>query len=99
MMAMGLPLPNRALDSEFHAVATDAEAFRNFVGEMADDCTGALRSADEVDWHTMRRTQGRGGGAPAEVSAAFALIHAIEHLRGHVDQIGLMRTLWGARSA
>ncbi len=47
----------------------------------------------------MRPTHGRGGDAPPEVPAAYALIHATEHLRGHVDQISLIRQLWETRNA
>jgi len=97
-MAMALALPERDRDSEFRAEPSDADQFRRAVKQMSDDCIEALRSADSVDWSAMRRTQGRGGDAPEEVAAAYALIHATEHLRGHVDQISLMRQLWEARA-
>jgi uncharacterized damage-inducible protein DinB len=97
-MAMGLPLPERDLDAEFRASAPDADEFGRFVQRMSDDCIEALQSADEVDWASMRQTQDRGGDAPPEVAAAYALIHATEHLRGHVDQVALMRQLWDART-
>jgi uncharacterized damage-inducible protein DinB len=97
-MAMGLPLPERDRDAEFRAEPTDANEFRGFVREMSADCAEALQSADAVDWSASRQTQGRGGDAPPEVAAAYALIHATEHLRGHVDQVSLMRQLWEART-
>lgn len=96
-IAMGTPLPDRDRDAEFRASATDADAFRRIVGGLADDCLAALQAADAVDWTTMRATQGRGGNAPPEIPAAYALIHATEHLRGHVDQVSLMRRLWELR--
>ena len=95
-MAMGLPLPERDRDAEFHASPTDADGFRQFVQRMSRECLEALASADAVDWSGYRETQGRGGDAPPEVAAAYALIHATEHLRGHVDQVSLMRQLWEA---
>jgi uncharacterized damage-inducible protein DinB len=97
-MAMGLPLPERDRDAEFRAEPSDADEFRRSVRSMSDDCINALESANSVDWSATRQTQGRGGDAPPEVPAAYALIHATEHLRGHVDQVALMRQLWVARA-
>jgi uncharacterized damage-inducible protein DinB len=96
-LAMGLPLPERDRDSEFRAAADDADAFRRLVDELSAECLAALDPAEEVDWGALRDPQGRGGNAPPAVPAAYALIHATEHLRGHVDQISLMRHLWDAR--
>jgi len=96
-LAMGLPLPERDRDSEFRAVEDDPAALLRLVDTLTAECVAALGSAEAVDWDTMRATQGRGGDAPAEVPAAYALIHATEHLRGHVDQATLMRSLWDAR--
>ena len=93
-MAMGAPLPERDRDSEFRASADDPAALLRLVDQLSEDCLAVLRSAEEVDWAAMRRTAGRGGDAPPEVAAAYALIHATEHLRGHVDQAGLTRQLW-----
>lgn len=97
-MAMGLPLPERDRDAEFRAAPSDADEFRWFAEGASNECMEALHSADAVDWTAMRATQGRGGDAPPEVPAAYALIHATEHLRGHVDQISLIRQLWEHRS-
>jgi uncharacterized damage-inducible protein DinB len=97
-MAMGLPLAERDLDAEFRASANDATTFGRFVADMSRDCLAALTSSDAVDWSALRNTEGRGGGAPPQVLAAYALIHATEHLRGHVDQVSLMRQLWVERS-
>jgi len=97
-MAMGAPLPERDRDSEFRVAATDAAALLRLVDKLSEDCRVVLLSAEEMDWAALRRTQGRGGDAPPEVSAAFALIHATEHLRGHVDQISLTRHLWDQRN-
>jgi hypothetical protein len=97
-MAMGLPLSERDLDAEFEASADDATTFGRFVADMSRDCTAALTSSNAVDWSALRNTKGRGGGAPPQVLAGYALIHATEHLRGHVDQVSLMRQLWVARN-
>ncbi len=96
-LAVGAPLPERDRDAEFRTSASDAPSFAKTFEEMAAECLEALNSVGEVDWSAMRATQGRGGDAPAEVPAAYAIIHVTEHLRGHVDQVSLMRALWDAR--
>ena len=93
-MAMGAPLPGRDRDSEFRVSVADSAALLWLVDELSKDCLAVLRSAEEVDWTAMRKTHGRGGDASPEVTAAFALVHATEHLRGHVDQMALTRQLW-----
>jgi len=98
-MAMGAPLPERDRDSEFRASVDDSAALLRLVDELSKDCLAVLRSAEEVDWAAMRKTAGRGGDAPPEVAAAYALVHATEHLRGHVDQMALTRQLWEQRPA
>ena len=97
-MAMGLPLPERDRDAEFRATFRDASELRRVVDEISRECIAALESSDSVDWSAMRKTAGRGGSAPPEVTAAYALIHATEHLRGHVDQVSVMRQLWSSRA-
>ncbi len=96
-LAMALPLPDRDRDSEFLATEDDPAALIRLVDDYTADCLAALQSADAMDWNAMRQTQGRGGDAQPEVPAAYALIHATEHLRGHVDQATLTRSLWEAR--
>ncbi|MEX0800235.1 MAG: DinB family protein [Dehalococcoidia bacterium] len=97
-IAMGAPLPDRDRNSEFQGMADDAGDCLSLVDELSEDCRAALRSAEGADWAARRLTQGRGGDAPPEVTAAHALIHATEHLRGHVDQMSLTRRLWEQRS-
>ena len=97
-IAMGLQLPERDRESEFRAKPQDADEFRRFARAMSEDCGGALGSAESVDWSAIRSTHGRGGDAPAEVTAVYALVHATEHLRGHVYQLALMRQLWEVRA-
>lgn len=96
-IAMGAPLPDRDRDSEFLASADDADDCLRLVDELSEDCRAALHSAEDVDWAAPRQTLGLGGDAPPEVSAAHALVHATEHLRGHVDQMSLTRQLWEQR--
>jgi uncharacterized damage-inducible protein DinB len=93
-IAMGTPLPERDRDSEFRASADDTGALLRMVDEFSESCIAILSSAEEADWSAMRQRRGRGGQAAPEVPAAYALIQASTHLRGHVDQIGLTRWMW-----
>jgi uncharacterized damage-inducible protein DinB len=93
-IAMGSPLPERDRESEFRASADDASALLRLVDEFSERCIAILSSAEEADWSAMRERRGRGGETAPEVPAAYALIQAATHLRGHVDQIGLTRWVW-----
>lgn len=96
-MALGIPLPERDRASEFRVTFGDASELLRFIDEMSRECIKALDSADSIDWTAIRETAGRGGDAPPQVAAVYALIHATEHLRGHVDQVSLIRQLWSER--
>jgi hypothetical protein len=98
-VAMGSSLPDRDRDSEFRVSADDAGALLRLVDDFSEDCKAVLWSAEDVDWSAMRQVLRRGGDAAPEVTAAYALLHASEHLRGHVDQIGLTRWMWKAQLA
>ncbi len=98
-IAMDVPLPERDRDSEFRATAGDADSLLRLLDDISKDCRAVLRSAEEVDWAARRETDGKGGDASPEVTAAYSLIHATEHLRGHVDQMELTRRLWEAKQA
>jgi hypothetical protein len=91
---MGEPLPDRDRDSEFLVSADDAASLLRLVDETSADCLALLNSSETLDRDAARDTLGRGGDAPPQVPAAFALMHAGEHLRGHVDQVSLTRQLW-----
>jgi hypothetical protein len=98
-MAMGLPLPERDRDAEFRATFSDPADMLRFVDSMSRESVAALDATEAVDWSEMRDTGGRGGDAPPQVAAAYALIHVTEHLRGHVDELSLMRRMWEGRAA
>lgn len=97
-IAVGEPLPDRDRASEFTVSTHDSAELLDFVGRTTDICLSLVDDSRTVDWSAPRKTHGRGGDAPPEVSAAFALIHATEHLRGHVDQISLTRQIWEQRN-
>jgi hypothetical protein len=89
-VAVGLPELPRDRDAEFAAVTSGPEPVLQMIDAMAADCFAILDGAGATDWNASR-TRTRGDGSTSEMPAAYALIHAIEHLRGHVDEASLTR--------
>jgi uncharacterized damage-inducible protein DinB len=98
-VATGAPLPDRDRDSEFFVTTKDAASLLAFVDSFARDCDALLTSAGQVDWTAMRQTHPRPRpGASEMVTGAYALVHALGHLREHVGQMMLTRQLWDAQA-
>ncbi len=96
-VAVGAPLPERDRDAEFRVTEDDPGALLRFVDEMSEKCRALLRDAGDVDWSATRKTHARPGDSPQDVPAAFALLHALEHLGQHVAHCSLTRQLWENR--
>ncbi len=93
-VAVGLPELPRDRAAEFAAVASGSEAILEMIDSLAAQCFSVLDGASEVDWSAIRlRT--RGDGSTSEMPAAYALIHGIDHLRGHADEASLTRHVVG----
>lgn len=96
-VAVDVPLPERDRDAEFEASFDDPASLIAFVDEMSAECRNLLKNGQGTDWGAMRHhwddSQNR------EFPAAWALIHALEHLREHIGHIGLTRQIWTARDA
>jgi hypothetical protein len=85
--AVDAPLPDRDRDAEFRVVAHDPqEELRSFEA-IAGDCT-ALLQLDAFEPGATRAVRGE------VVTAAWALLHAIEHLREHMAHAQLTRQAW-----
>jgi uncharacterized damage-inducible protein DinB len=98
-IGVGAPLPDRNRPQEFLATAEDAAALLAQFDDMARQCDRILETASDVDWTALRRTHPRPRpGAGEEVTGAWALVHALEHLREHAGQIALTRQLWDQRT-
>ncbi len=93
-VAMGEPLPARDRASEFRVSAEDNISVFGVFDEMAADCIALLAPSHSVDWAAMRETHTRNPEDDLRVPAAWALLHAIEHLREHLGQMLLTRQLW-----
>jgi uncharacterized damage-inducible protein DinB len=97
-VAMGAQLPARDRDSEFMATADDMAALRDVIDHIGSECRALLERPASSDWGVMRKTHARPSLTwPTEVSAAWALLHALEHLREHAGQMLLTRQLFDAR--
>lgn len=92
--ALGLPPPERDRPSEFRTTAPDAAELLSLYDAMASECRSLLDGARTLDAAALRPDLD--GGEP--VTAAWALMHAVEHLREHVAQAQLTRQAWAARS-
>lgn len=96
-VALGASLPDRERTSEFLAKSGDTGALLAFMDDFSSQILGIIDSAGEVDWAAQRKTGDLPGDGPESVPAAWAALHAIEHLREHVAHVGLTRQLWEAR--
>ena len=82
------PPPARNRDDEFVATTPDAASLLAFLDDMHRDCAALLDDTATVDWAAVRSIR---TGEPTPV--AWALLHAIEHLREHMGQITLTRQI------
>ncbi|HAX81781.1 MAG TPA: hypothetical protein DCY40_04360 [Actinobacteria bacterium] len=89
-IAVGQPPLPRDRPAEFAATATGPEALLELLGTLGADILATLDDAGTVDWSAVRSFP-RADGTRAEMTAAWALIHGIDHLRGHADEAALTR--------
>jgi DinB superfamily len=92
-IARGADLPHRDRPSEFVAESGSAEELTAFVDAMADDCRARLDPDEGFDPDALRTVPD-----DDPVTAVWALLHALEHLREHAAQAQLTRQLWDARN-
>jgi hypothetical protein len=89
-VAAGLPPVPRDRPAEFAARAADPESLLDLITQLGAECLAVLDGAGEIDW-SVTRTFTRADGTVAEMTAAWALIHGVDHLRGHADEAALTR--------
>jgi hypothetical protein len=88
-IARGMPLPDRDRPSEFVAeTGSDAELLE-FFDRMVTESRERLDAAESFDAGAERTVPD-----DEPVTSAWALLHALEHLREHVAQAQLTRQLW-----
>ena len=97
-VAVGAPLPDRDRGAEFRTVVAGSEELLETVDRLAADCRALLTTEDAFEPGAMRESHFRASSGRAEVvSVAWALLHAVEHLREHMGHAQLTRQLWEQR--
>jgi uncharacterized damage-inducible protein DinB len=89
-VARGLPLPERDRPSEFLTTVADADELLALFDPVAADCRALLETDAAFDPGAIREDPRDG----EQVTAAWALIHAVEHLREHVAHAELTRQVF-----
>ena len=89
-VARGLPLPERDRPSEFLTTVADADELLALFDPVAADCRALLDADTTFDPGAIREDPRDGD----QVTAAWALIHAVEHLREHVAHAELTRQVF-----
>ncbi|MFB3739032.1 MAG: DinB family protein [Candidatus Velamenicoccus archaeovorus] len=94
--ALGEPLPRRDRPAEFRTRAATTQELLERVDAVAEACRALLETASAFDPGAEREEPPTSPGAPPtgeRITAAWALIHAVEHLREHAGQAALTRQL------
>lgn len=91
-LAVGAPLPDRDRPAEFAVVVDDPAAFLEIFDTFAADCRTLLDTDAPFEAGRVGTAPWRAGDLAQEpVTAAWALLHAIAHLREHVGHAQLTR--------
>lgn len=96
-VAVDAPLPARDRPTEFEFTARDSGELLAFVDGLFEECLSLVDKSRSVDWSALR-SQGD-PDTDIHLFAAWALLHALEHLREHAGQMSLTRQLWEAQAA
>ncbi len=92
-IALGAPIPDRDRPSEFLTRVADAGELLAVFDPIAADCRALLDTDVTFEPGAIREVPRE----DEQVTAAWALMHAVEHLREHVAHAELTRQLFGAR--
>jgi uncharacterized damage-inducible protein DinB len=90
-VALGGPVPERDRPSEFLTTVAGADELLEVFDAIAADCRALLSTDATFDPGAIREDPRDGD----RVTAAWALIHAVEHLREHLGHVELTRQLLG----
>jgi hypothetical protein len=92
--ALGQPPPERDRPAEFRARSADADELIAIVDAAADECRALLASDPGFDPAAVRDEPPMtpdGARSGDQVTSAWALLHALEHLGEHAGQASLTR--------
>jgi hypothetical protein len=87
--ALDAPIPARDRPSEFRATAGSVESLLGLIDELAAECRAVLATEASFDPGAERDEPSTSPNEPppgTAVTAAWALLHALEHLREHAGQ-------------
>lgn len=87
--------PERDRPAEFRTTVSSAEELLSVVDPLAAECRVLLEAGGAFDLGAFRADPRDG----ATVTAAWALIHAVEHLQEHVAHAELTRQVWDRAAA
>lgn len=87
--------PERDRPAEFRTTVSSAEELLSVVDPLATECRVLLEAGGAFDLGAFRADPRDG----ATVTAAWALIHAVEHLQEHVAHAELTRQVWDRAAA
>ena len=90
-VALGQPVPERDRPAEFLTTVADPAELLSVFDPIAAECRALLDTEVALDAGAIRQDPRDDG----RVTAAWALIHAVEHLREHVGHAELTRQLLG----
>jgi uncharacterized damage-inducible protein DinB len=90
-LAAGAPRPDRDRDAEFRVVVDDAAVFMSWFDGISAECRALLDGDVDYDPGATATAPWRTDAADEPVTAAWALLHALEHLREHVGHAQLTR--------
>ena len=100
-VATGAPMPPRDRPTEFETVVDDVDALLTLFDGIAGDCRELLDAGAPFDAGARRiapSASRAGRSAESEtVTAVWALLHAVEHLREHLAHAELTIQLWEGR--
>jgi hypothetical protein len=97
-LAIAGPVPDRDRDAEFLVVIEDAGVFMATFDRAAAESRALLDTPQRFDPGRIGTALWRSSGSDEPVTAAWALLHALEHLREHVGHAQLTRQLLDERS-
>jgi DinB superfamily len=89
-VAMDAPAPDRDRPSEFDATSRNAGELIALLDLFGRECRALIEGGVPFD-PGARRESRPAYGPPETVTAAWALLHALEHLREHVAHLQLTR--------
>jgi hypothetical protein len=93
--ALGQTPPTRDRASEFLGTVEEPAALLERIASIERECLDLLDASTTFDADaTLEGGTGFTVVPPERVTAAWALLHGVDHLREHVGQLFLTRQLW-----